>query len=211
MKGVVLYEYSGVVRDAMIKAGHDCISVDLLPTEKPGPHWQGDVWEFLKLYPANTFDFIIAHPPCTRLCNSGVLRLYVEGKKSNGVDKIKWRDMVRAAKEFKKLLSLDCRIIVIENPVMHGHAMNIIKTRPTQSIQPYQFNENASKRTCLWIKGTSKLKPTKIFPPRIVNGKKRWDNQTDGGWNKLPPSVTRGKDRSKTYPGIATALTKIIK
>lgn len=119
--------------------------------------------------------------------------------------------MKKAAKEFKKLLALNCKIIIVENPIMHGYAMEIIKVKPTQTIQPYEFFEDASKRTAFWIIGTNKrLKPTKIYPPRIVNGKKRWGNQTDGGWNKLGPSDTRGKDRAKTYPNIAKALTKLL-
>jgi hypothetical protein len=210
MRGAILYEYSGIMRDTLTKAGHDVISVDLLPTEQPGKHWQGDVWKFLKLHPAEAFDFIIAHPPCTRLCNSGVLRLYVNGKKSNGVDMQRWADMEKAAKEFKRLTKLKCKRVIIENPVMHGYAAKIIGMKPTQTIQPYEHGEDASKRTALWIIGCDKVKPGRYYPPRMVNGLKRWGNQTDSGQNRLGPSETRGKDRAKTYPGVAEAISKII-
>lgn len=206
MRGLVLYEYSGRVRDAFIAKGHTVVSVDFLPTENPGPHYQGNVWDFLEFHPAETFDFIIAHPPCTRLCNSGVLRLYNGGKKENGIDPVKWRLMTEAAREFKNIWDLKCDRLLIENPVMHGHAARIIGVKQSYTIQPYEFGENASKRTAIWSRGFNRLKPTKYFEPRIVNGQKRWANQTDSGQNKLAPSETRGKDRAKTYSGIADAM-----
>lgn len=149
---------------------------------------------------------VIAHPVCTFMCNSGALRLYINGKKENGICPIRWKKMVESAKQFKRLLELPCDKIVIENPVMHKHAMDIIGVKQSQSIQPYEFNEDASKRTCLWIKGLPLLKKTGYYPSRIIDGKKRWSNQTDSGQNKLPPSETRGKERSKTYGNIAKAM-----
>lgn len=205
MKVAVLYEYSGIMRDAFIARGHDAISCDLLPTERPGPHYQGNVWDFLNLHRYMVWDLVICHPPCTRLCNSGVLRLYNNGKKSQGINPIKWGEMEAAAHEFKLLFDIRTKSLAIENPVMHGHAMKIIGRQPSQSIQPYQFGEDASKRTCLWLVNLLPLTPTSYFPPRIVNGRPRWSNQTDSGQNKLGPSETRGKDRAKTYHGIAEA------
>lgn len=230
MKVAVLCEYSGVVRDAFIKKGHDAISCDLLPTERPGPHYQGDVFHFLSDVRYITgFDLIISHPPCTRLCNSGVLRLYKGGKKENGIDPIKWEEMRQAAIFFKSLLWANTDRLCAENPIMHGYATEIIGVKQTQTIQPYAFGEDASKRTGLWLRNLPPLKPTGYFPPRMVcrhckmtykYGSQefcggcmsgdllmpRWGNQTDSGQNKETPSETRGKDRAKTYEGIARAM-----
>lgn len=209
MRVAVLCEYSGVVRDAFIAAGHDAISCDLLPTERPGPHYRGSVHHFLcdSRYSLG-FDLIVAHPPCTRLCNSGVLRLYKNGKKENGIDPAKWAEMEAAAHFFKALLYSNAEMVCIENPVPHGYALERIGKKYTQIIQPYNFGEDASKATCLWLKGLPILKNTGYCEPRIVDGKKRWSNQTDSGQNKLPPSETRAKDRAKTYVGIAKAMAE---
>ncbi len=207
LKVAVLCEYSGIVRDEFIKAGHDAISCDLLPTERPGPHYQGDVWHFLcqPQYAAG-FDLIIGHPPCPKLCNSASLRLYVGGKKENGIDPVRWQDMEEAAMFFKSMLHCNSPRICIENPIPHGYALERIGQKYSQIIQPYNFGEDASKATCLWLKGLPLLKNTSYFPPRIVNGKKRWSNQTDSGQNKLAPSETRSKERAQTYRGIAQAM-----
>jgi hypothetical protein len=196
-------EYSGVVREAFRRAGWDAWSCDLLPTEIPGQHYQMDLMKAVGL---GTWDLGIFHPPCTRVCNSGVLRLYIGGKKENGIDPVKWKEMEEGAEFIKTILGFDIPNIGVENPVPHGYAMDIIGQKYSQTIQPYEFGEDASKRTCLWLKGLPLLKGTSYFPPRYVDGKPRWGNQTDGGQNKLPPSATRGKDRAKTYQGIADAM-----
>lgn len=206
MRVGILLEYSGVVRDAFIKEGHEAISCDLLPTESPGPHYQGDVWDFLATQ--EPFDLIICHPVCTRLCNSGVLRLYRNGKKANGIDPQKWADMEVAAEFFKRLLAVPCKALAAENPVPHGYALERIGQKYSQIIQPHQFGEDASKATCLWLRNLPLLVPTGDYLPRLVDGKKRWGNQTDSGQNKLPPSKTRGKERAKTYAGIARAMAE---
>jgi hypothetical protein len=138
------------------------------------------------------WDLMIAHPPCTHLAVSG----------ARWFDKK--RDEQAAALDFVGLL-MDAPIerIAIENPV------SVISSRirkPDQIIQPYQFGHDASKKTCLWLKGLPLLKPTQMVEPRIVGGKQRWANQTDSGQNKLPPSKNRWKLRSKTYEGIADAM-----
>lgn len=204
MKILIACEYSGTVRDAFAAKGHDVTSCDLLPTEAPGKHLIMDNDMHLKdtLY-KRYWDMVIGHPPCTRLCNSGVLRLYKNGKKINGIDPAKWEDMLQAAIFFNMIYNCPTRKLVIENPVPHHHAQ---LPKYTQTIQPYNFGEDASKRTCLWLRGLPKLNGTGYYPPRIVDGKKRWSNQTDSGQNKLAPSETRGKDRAKTYPGIAEAM-----
>lgn len=192
MKVLVACEYSGRVRDAFLARGHDAISCDLLPTDSPGPHYQGDVLELIR---REKFDLMVAHPPCTYLCSSG---LHWNGRIPGRAEK------TEEALEFvRALLFCDIPRIALENP------MGCIGTRIRKSdqiIQPWQFGADASKATCLWLKGLPKLVPTSIVEPRIVNGKKRWGNQTDSGQNRLGPSDDRWKIRSETYVGIAEAM-----
>ena len=192
MKVLVACEYSGRVRDAFLARGHDAISCDLLPTDSPGPHYQGDVLELIR---REKFDLMVAHPPCTYLCSSG---LHWNGRIPGRAEK------TEEALEFvRALLFCDIPRIALENPT------GCIGTRirkSDQTIQPWQFGADASKATCLWLKGLPKLVPTSIVEPRIVNGKKRWGNQTDSGQNRLGPSDDRWKVRSETYLGIAEAM-----
>jgi site-specific DNA-cytosine methylase len=167
------------------------MSCDLLPSEQPGPHHQGDVRELL----GQEWDLLIAHPPCTYLSVSG-MHWTTRGLRDP--------KLTEDALDFVRLF-MDAPIerIAIENPV------SVISSRirkPDQIIQPYQFGHDASKKTCLWLKGLPLLTPTQMVEPRIVNGKQRWGNQTDSGQNKLPPSKDRWKLRSKTYEGIADAM-----
>lgn len=191
MKVLVACESSGAVRDAFSRLGHDAMSCDLLPSESPGNHYQGSVFDL----DLSQFDLMIAHPPCTYLSVSGMHWT------SRGL-----RDpqLTEDALDFvRRLMDSPIDKIAIENPV------SVISSRirkPDQTIQPYQFGHDASKRTCLWLKGLPPLMPTKNIPPRIVNGKPRWANQTDSGQNKLPPSKDRWKKRSITYQGIADAM-----
>lgn len=215
MKILIACEYSGRVRDAFIRGGHDAMSCDLLPTDAPGPHYQGDVRDVIDA----GWDMMIAHPPCTYLTSAG---LHWNGRTPGRAEK------TEEALDFVRLL-LDAEIpkIAIENPV------GCISTRirkPTQTIQPWQFGEDASKATCLWLKGFPPLQPTSYVSPRMVccgnvlpegvgkygcpncNGEKkalsRWSNQTNSGQNKLPPSEDRWKIRSETYLGIAQAMAE---
>ena len=191
MRVLVACESSGVVRDAFIAAGHEAMSCDLLPTESPGPHYQGDVLDLL----ADDWDLMIAHPPCTYLCSSGLhWNKRVPGR----------AQLIEEALEFvKRLMYAPIPKIAVENPI--GAIGTRIK-KATQTIHPWQFGHDASKATCLWLKGLPPLLPTKIVEPRIVDGKKRWGNQTDSGQNKLPPSADRWKIRSRTYEGIGAAM-----
>ncbi len=191
MKVLIACESSGTVRDAFIRAGHDAMSCDMLPTEKPGPHYQGDVRDVLYEH----WDMLIGHPPCTYLSVSG-MHWTTRGMRDP--------QLTEDALAFARLL-MDAPIarIAIENPV------SIISSRirkPDQIIQPYHFGHDASKKTCLWLKGLPPLRPTSFVEPRIVDGKPRWANQTDSGQNKLPPSADRWRMRSKTYQGIADAM-----
>jgi len=191
MRVLIACEYSGIVRDAFAAKGHDALSCDLLPTEKPGKHYQGDIIDVLN----DGWDLMIAHPPCTFLCSSG---LHWNKKRPERAQ------MTLDALSFVRLL-LDAPIPknALENPI---GAISTKIRKPDQTIQPYQFGHDASKATCLWLKNLPPLRPTQYVEPRIIDGKPRWGNQTDSGQNKLPPSKDRWKIRSETYHGIAEAM-----
>lgn len=195
MKVAILCEYSGIVRDAFIDAGHDAISCDLLPSESnKGAHYQGDVFHFLsdRRYSLG-FDLIIAHPPCTFLSNSGVRWLYNPDKSRN---EQRWRDMGAAAIFFKSLLYSNANKICVENPIQHKHAKELIGVAPTQIIQPWQFGHTTSKATCLWLSGLPALLATRIIPK---------EERTQDVW-LASPGPNRWKERSRTFTGIAKAM-----
>jgi len=181
MKVLIACEYSGIVRDAFIKRGHDAMSCDILPTESEGPHYQGDVLDLLNGW----WDLMIAHPPCTRLCNSGVRWLN---------ERNLWGEMREGAEFFRNLMGANISRIAIENPIPHGYAVKEIGKKYDQIVQPWQFGHGETKATCLWLKNLPKLTPTKIVRERV------------GRVFRLPPSEDRAKLRSKTYKGIAEAM-----
>jgi hypothetical protein len=194
-KILVACEYSGRVRDAFLQKGHEAVSCDLLPTDSPGPHYQGDVRDILHM----GWDILIAHPPCTYLAVSGLHW----NKRGVMVDGRPRSDLTEDALQFvKELLSAPVKKIALENPI--GCISTRIK-KPAQVIQPWWFGDDASKATCLWLKNLPLLIPTKIVKGRKVthNGKtvERWGNQLDSGQNRLPPSEDRWKIRSVTYGG----------
>lgn len=224
---LVLYERSGVVRRALRAAGADAWSCDLEPADDgSGYHHQGEALALLYEEPGyGPWDLVIAHPPCTYLCNSGAGRMvHTPSNPSPGIlyGSARRAAMRKAAREVSFVWTAPVPALVIENPVMHGHATRSIAyytkdhplkwpARPTQTIQPYQFGDNASKRTCLWVRGVSALivpHEEQWIAPRIVAGKPRWGNQTDSGQNKLPPSAQRGYERAVTYNGIAKAMAE---
>lgn len=191
MRVLVGCECSGRVRDAFIRRGHDAMSCDLKPTEAPGPHYQGDVLDVLR----DGWDMALFFPDCTYLTVSG---LHWNKRDPERADKTE-----RTLAFVDTLLSAPIPRIALENPV------GCISTRirkPDQTIQPYQFGEDASKRTCLWLKNLPLLRPTGFVEPRWVDGKRRWSNQTDSGQNRLGPSEDRAAIRSLTYQGIAEAM-----
>lgn len=222
MRILVACEFSGIVREAFATRGHDAWSCDLLPSERPGNHIQGDVLEILE----DGWDMMVAHPPCTYLCSSGlhwnkrfpereqktfdamlfVFNLIGEGFISHGIPKI-----------------------ALENPI--GRISTAYR-KPDQIIQPYQFGEDASKQTCLWLKKLPPLYPTKETHPNYgcpkckvrfdyalgkygcpsclgeTSAKLIWGNQTPSGQNKLGPGEGRAMERSRTYEGIANAMAE---
>lgn len=195
MRVLVACESSGIVRDAFLSRGHDAWSCDLLPADT-GAHRHIEA-DALSVVNAQQWDLLIAHPPCTYLCSSGLhWNKRVEGREEKTLQAL---EFVRA------LMSVDIERIAIENPV--GRIGSAIR-KADQYIQPYEFGHDASKRTGLWLKGLPALEPTIYVEPRIVDGRPRWGNQTDSGQNRLPPSVDRWKKRSETYTGIAQAMAE---
>ena len=193
MKILVACETSATVRDAFRKLGHDAWSCDLLPCEgDPAWHIQGGALETAY---GQTWDMMIAHPPCTYLCSSGL-----HWNKRRPERAVLTEEALRFA---INLASAPIPLVAIENPIGR---LNTAWKKPTQTIQPHQFGHDASKATCLWLKGLEPLVPTKWVEPRMVDGRPRWANQTDSGQNKLGPSPDRWKERSRTYQGIADAM-----
>lgn len=181
MRVLVACESSGTVRDAFIRAGHDAMSCDLLPTDSPGPHYQGDVFDVID-YP---WELMIAHPPCTHLSVSG--SRHFAAKKLDGRQQA-------AVSFFMRLIRQSAHIpmVAIENPVC---IMSSLYRKPDQIIQPWQFGHGETKATCLWLKGLPLLQPT-----NIVEGR-------EARIHRMPPSPDRWKERSKTFSGIADAMT----
>jgi hypothetical protein len=195
------------VRDAFRAVGHDAYSCDLLAVPigvDSCYHIQADVNMVLNYqqrvlggHPMSgkAWDLMIAHPPCTFLCSSGLHR-----NKGDEARQQKTEDAIRFV---RMLLDSPIQRICLENPI--GRIGTAIR-KAEQIIQPYQFGHDASKSTGLWLKNLPPLRPTQYIEPRIVNGKPRWANQTDSGQNRLAPSVDRWAKRSVTYAGIAEAM-----
>lgn len=206
LKILVACERFGRVRDAFRKLGHDAWSCDLEGIEPEGEyanyHLYGDVRWFIGNHPFYQWDMLIAFPPCTYVCGSGIHR-----NKNNPARQKKTRE---AVKFMRTLLACPIPMKAIENPV--GILSTAIR-KPDQIIQPYEFGEDASKKTCLWTEGLPHLCYGLRYPGRWVRTAKgklveRWSNQTDSGQNRLPPSVDRGDLRGMTYQGIADAMAK---
>mgnify|MGYP000331859986 CR=1 FL=1 len=189
MKVLIGCEYSGIVRDAFIAHGHDAMSCDLLDTEVPGPHYKGDIFDVID-YP---WDLAIFHPECTHLSVSG--SSHFPAKRMDGRQQA-------AASFFMRLVRQSAHIpmTAIENPVC---IMSSLYRKPDQIIQPWWFGDDASKKTCLWLKGLPLLVETNRLPG---DERTRRANQTASGQNRLSPSPDRWKERSRTYPGVAAAM-----
>jgi len=184
MRVLVGCEFSGTVRDAFIRRGHDAMSCDLLPTERPGPHFQGDVLSIL----GDGWDLAVFHPPCTYLTVSGNKWMKPEYR-DRFPDRPRQRE--EAVEFFMALANAPIPRIAIENPI------GIMSTRwrkPDQVVQPWMFGHGEVKATCLWLKGLPLLAATLVVPgrnPRL---------------HRMPPSRDRWKERSRTYQGVADAM-----
>lgn len=187
-------EYSGTVRDAFRARGHDALSVDLLPTESPGPHVQGDALDVLA--GQGPWDLLIAHPPCTYLANSGLS--WLDRKPG------RWELMRDAAAFFRAFLDADVPRIAVENPIPHKHARELIGP-PSQYIEPYEYGQLESKKTGLWLRG---------LPPLLA-----WEDgrtatyalpreQRMPGWWGGGHSTDSGHKRSRFFPGMAAAMAQ---
>lgn len=197
MRVLIACEYSGVVRDAFIARGHDAVSCDLLPTDAPGPHREGDVMDII----GDGWDLMVAHPPCTFLCSAGAKHLYMldergvstlrdeNGERIPNPARIADRD---ASVEFvRALMEAPIPRVAVENP--QGMLSSLYR-KPDQYIQPWEFGHGETKKTGLWLKGLPLLMPTDIVTGRADR------------IHKMPPSAERWKLRSITYAGIAEAM-----
>jgi hypothetical protein len=191
MRVLVACEFSGIVRDAFIERGHDAMSCDLLPSERPGPHIIGDVRNVLEWH-RGEFDLLIAHPPCTYLANSGVRWLY--GGKGSVRDEDRWAKMEDGARFFRDLLDAPIPRVAVENPIMHRYGREIIGRGPDQIVQPWQFGHPEVKATGFWLRGLPLLVPTNIVDGRVPRV------------HFASPSPSRWKERSRTLTGLAAAM-----
>jgi hypothetical protein len=214
MSVLIACESSGKVRDAFIANGYDAVSCDLQPTKKPGPHYQGPVQDILG--DGSEWDLIIAFPPCTYLCSSGLhWNKRVKGRAKKTEEALNFVAYIMNAIHKCGKGSLENPIGCISTRIHFDGCYKVldkgntkIAVKPTQIIQPYNFGHDASKSTCLYLWGLPKLKNSKyIEPSRFYNGKPRWGNQVlKGGADKTAPSKKRGDTRSETYTGIAQQM-----
>jgi len=199
MKVLIACEFSGIVREAFKALGHDAWSCDILPTEIPGNHIQDDILNHLN----DGWDLMIAHPPCTYLSNAGIRWFNEEKYGEKAIERKKLR--LEAFDFVMKLYNTPIEKIAIENPTgwLNSHFR-----KPDQTIQPWQFGDEESKRTCLWLKNLPKLESTKIVSPKIYGYYKTGKNigKPIYGNNYLKFSEDRWKERSRTFQGIANAM-----
>lgn len=194
LRVLVACEFSGIVRRAFEALGHDAWSCDLLPADdRSNRHITGDARDILN----DGWDLLmVAHPPCTRLCNSGVRWLSVPppGRTLDAM----WADLREGADLFSAFWNAPIERVAIENPVMHGHAKRLIRNyaEPAQSVQPWQFGHGETKRTCLWLRNLPCLTPTQVVEGRHARV------------HLMPPGPDRWKERSRFFPGIAAAMAE---
>ncbi len=195
MRVLIACEFSGTVREAFAARGHDAWSCDLLPTEKPGNHIEGDVLDVLN----DGWDLMVAHPPCTYLASSGLhWNKRVPGREALTSEALAFAVQLIDGNDIPR--------VALENPIGR---IGTAYRKADQIIHPWQFGHDASKTTCLWLKGLPPLLATGPFvSPRMVNGRPRWANQCDSGQNKLGPSGDRWAKRAETYAGIAAAMAE---
>jgi hypothetical protein len=194
LRVLVACEFSGIVREAFLAAGHDAWSCDILPAEgRTNRHIRGDVRDVLN----DGWDLLmVAHPPCTRLCNSGVRWLSVPPPGRTLAEM--WAELEEGADLFSTLWNAPIDRICVENPVMHKHAKARIRgyQEPAQSVQPWQFGHGETKRTCFWLKNLPPLVPTDVVEGR------------EARVHSMSPGPNRWRERSRFFPGIARAMAE---
>lgn len=226
LRVLIACEYSGTVRDAFAELGHDATSCDLLPTESPGSHYQGDVFDII----GEGWDIMIGFPPCTHLANAG--GCHFEQKRADGRQR-------EAILFFQKLLAAPIKRIALENPVgilssdwyIPTHFPDLLPglntvgmpRKPNQVIQPFYFGDPVRKYTCLWTKNLPPLEwrksqdlfgePTYVQPKEPTHTMVRKGNYRPGSvrkiyWQEMLPKKDRAKIKAKTFPGIAEAMAK---
>ena len=178
LRVLIACEFSGVCRDAFRARGHDTMSCDLLPSERPGPHYQGDVRDLL----GESWDLLVAFPPYTYLCNSGA-RWWAQRQ----------QEQAEALKFVRLLLDAPIPRIAMENP--EGRISTAIR-KPDQLIHPWEYGHEEEKKTCLWLNGLPLLQPTRLMAKRE---QRVW---------RMGQSKGRSRERSRTYTGIATAMAE---
>lgn len=193
MRVLVACEFSGTVRDAFAKLGHDAWSCDLEPTSLPGNHYQGDMFDIVN----DGWDLIIAHPPCTHLAVSGARHFEkkrADGRQQQGID------------FFMRVANIDVPKLAVENPI---GIMSTIYRKPEQIIQPWEYGHKTTKATCLWLKGLPLLKPTNIVEKgefvTFPSGKRMSKWYADSAKHSLKE---RERIRNKTFQGIADAMAE---
>lgn len=203
MKVLIACEESQEVCKAFRERGHDAFSCDILPCSGGHPEWhiQDNIFHVLSGSLTMFWDLIIGHPPCTYLSNSGVSWLYNKDKTKN---EERWKNMEMGALFFRSLMNSNCEKIVIENPIPHKYALEIIGKKYDQIIHPYQFGHPEKKSTCLWLKGVPKLIETDNVKEQLKNLTEKEKQRIQ----YMAPSKDRQRLRSKTFPGIAKALSE---
>lgn len=199
MRVLIGCEFSGIVRDAFIRQGHQAVSCDFRPTERPGPHIQADVITVLN----DGWDMAVFHPTCTRLTNSGVRWLSVP---PNGRTLVSmWKELFEGADFYKALRNAPIPKIAIENPIMHCHARELIQPKPRQTVQPWWFGDPFFKATGFELFGLPNLQPTNKLtpPPKGSDEHKEWS-----AIHRASPGPSREKERSRSFPGMAEAMAK---
>jgi hypothetical protein len=208
LRVLVACEYSGIVRDAFAARGWEAWSCDLLASERPSPfHYQGDVNDLL----TESWDLLIGHPPCTYLTNSQNRHLYTGKTRAENIalgyvrDEERWEQMREGAAFFNMLWNADVPHICLENPTMNGHAQKLVGGRATQTVQPWQFGTPESKATGLRLKNLPPLVENPDAQEVLAHGLTLPDKVFQRV-HRLPPSPTRWKERSRTFPGVAQAM-----
>lgn len=202
LKVLIACEFSAIVREAFRRLGHDATSCDILPTEIPGPHIQGDA---LSALVSTDWDLVVSHAPCTYLTNAGVRWLYGAGKSQGIRDEKRWGDMREGAAFFRAFFDRYTGPLCAENPIMHSHAMREVGEPAgivRQIVQPYQFGHLETKATVLWLRNLAPLKHTEDVEAAMRALPKSQTHRV----HLASPGPDRWKMRSRTFPGIAEAM-----